>query len=327
MSAETTRFCGIEAIALTHGRYRALLLPDMGANLISLVYRDLQILNCPQSVSDLVNRPYSYGIPILCPPNRIKGAAFSYKGHRFEFAPNLPEGAVLHGVLHNEKWNVDGYGEDENGSWVQASCSGGEHEAIKNGFGEKVCFRVTYRLNENGLAQSVSIRNNEHYHVPFGLAFHTAFSVPFSPEGKAEDVKLTMPLKSRCRLSEVDFYPERIDDELNEYEKQIASDGYPPLQRRIDMLYKRDMDRPNEVCLLDGNSGAKVHYRADDAYRYWIIWNNTTEEGFVGLEPQTWLSNAPYYWQMGERDHGIIDVAPGECVTLSTSIWVTDRLL
>ena len=322
MSAELTSFFDTPAIRLTHNDYQAVLLPEMGANLVSLEYKNLHILNCPSSTDALRRSPYSYGIPLLCPPNRIKNARFCYKGHMFQFSSNLPEGAILHGVLHRARWTVEELGTGESGSWVKVSCSGKENEEIRNGFGPEVSFEVTYILSDEGLKQTVTIQNDTSWHIPFGLAFHTAFAVPFHPCSKKESVYLKMPLKTRCRLNSKDFYPDRIDDELYDYEKSIAGNGYPPLQRQIDMLYKRDLQRPNEVCLMDTDYGYCVHYKADDAYKYWIIWNDTAQEGFVGLEPQTWLSNAPYYWQEGERDHGIIDVMPGTRATLATQIWV-----
>lgn len=322
MSAELTSFFDTPAVRLTHNDYQALLLPEIGANLVSLEYKDLHILNSPGSIDALRKSPYSYGIPILCPPNRIKNASFCYKGHTFRFSPNLAEGAILHGVLHRARWNVKEFGTNEAGSWVKVFCSGQENAEIRDGFGSAVTFEVTYTLNDAGLKQTVMIQNNTSWHIPFGLAFHTAFAVPFHPCSKKESVYLEMPLKTRCRLNSEDFYPERIDDELFDFEKLIAGSGYPPLERQIDMLYKRDFQRSNEVCLTDIDYGYRVHYKADDAYGYWIIWNNTTREGFVGLEPQTWLSNAPYYWQQGEYDHGIIDVAPGTQAALATQIWV-----
>ena len=171
----------MRAIFLSAGGYLAALLPDHGANLISLSYGPLQILHTPPDEAALLREPYSYGIPILCPPNRIQDGSFVYKGKTFSFPPNTDDGACLHGLLHCLPWRVE-LAEGRGGrAVVRLLCSGKTQPDIAASFGENVDFRIQYTLSPHGLSQVFTVFNNESYALPFGLSFHTAFRVPVRP--------------------------------------------------------------------------------------------------------------------------------------------------
>ena len=134
---------------------------------------------------------------------------------------------------------------------------------------------------------------------------------------------LKMPIKSRCKLNEK-LYPALCDEPLQAHEHLMAADGYEPLKQQIDMLYNRDTEKENLLTLYDKSTGVKVNYKACDEYIYWVAWNDTAERGFIGLEPQTWISNAPVYLEQGKGNFGVIEIAPHTAKALSTSIFVTE---
>lgn len=310
----------MNTLTICGGGYTAALLPNMGANLVSLKYKELDILHTPQNEETLKNDPYSYGIPILCPPNKISGAKFNYKGREFSYPVNMADGACLHGVLHTANWKVVKH----EPSCIVLSVNGKENEGIRNGFGENVEFFIEYSLSEDGLTQTVTAQNGEDYPVPFGLSFHTAFNVPFDKNSKKENILLKLPISSRCKLNEK-LYPALEDEPLQEHEKLMATFGYEPLKQPIDMLYNRDMQKENLLTLYDKSTGVKVCYKAGEDYIYWVAWNDTADRGFIGLEPQTWISNAPVYLEEGRGNYGVIEIAPHTCKSLSTNIFVTEE--
>lgn len=317
-------YLGTRAVCFSHSGYSALFLPEMGANLISLKYHNIDILNSPNSLSDMLNEPYSYGIPLLCPPNRIQGARFCYDGKEYKFPSNLADGSHLHGVLHNTSWEIESLGADATHAYVVAVCDGSNSEQIRNCIGDGILFRIDYQLSKEGLKQLVSVQNQSRHIFPLGLAFHTAFKVPFCENSSVDDVLLQLPISTRCRLNQETFLPELVDDPLSDIELSIASQGYPPLKKQIDRLYKRDVLKKNEAVLSDIRNKVRIRYSAEDRYGYWIMWNNTTKEGFVGIEPQTWLTNAPYLADRGSFDLGIIEVLPNMTETLTTAIQVEE---
>ena len=65
-----------DAIVLRAGRYEALAVPSLGANVLKLTCRhpcgkQIDILRTPSCAQALLHDPYAYGIPVLFPANRI----------------------------------------------------------------------------------------------------------------------------------------------------------------------------------------------------------------------------------------------------------------
>ena len=65
-----------DAIVLRAGRYEALVVPSLGANVLKLTCRhpcgkQIDILRSPSCAQALLHDPYAYGIPVLFPANRI----------------------------------------------------------------------------------------------------------------------------------------------------------------------------------------------------------------------------------------------------------------
>lgn len=311
----------MNTVTINGGGYSAALLPDMGANLISLRFKNYNILHTPESAEILKNDPYSYGIPILCPPNKISGARFNYKGREFSYPVNMPDGACLHGVLHNCPWQV----ESKTDSSVRLKVTANENKAIEKGFGLKCEFYIEYSLNENGLTQTFTVKNGESYSLPFGLSYHTAFNIPFSEGSKKEDLRLKVPVSTRCKLNEK-LYPALENEPLSSFEEGMQNEGVAPLEKQIDMLYNRDMKKENLLTLTDISEGVSVCYKADEKYLYWVIWNDNANRGFIGLEPQTFISNAPVYLEEGKGNYGVLEVKPGQSLSLTNRIFVKEEL-
>ena len=63
---------GMRAVEFSKGDYAALLVPDMGANLVRLAdtRRGIEILRAPagDEVEEFRRRPHVFGLPILFPP-------------------------------------------------------------------------------------------------------------------------------------------------------------------------------------------------------------------------------------------------------------------
>ena len=100
-----------DAIVLRAGRYEALAVPSLGANVLKLTCRhpcgkQIDILRTPSCAQALLHDPYAYGIPVLFPANRIAGGEYSYDGVTYRFPQNYPNGVHIHGVVHNRAWRL-----------------------------------------------------------------------------------------------------------------------------------------------------------------------------------------------------------------------------
>ena len=308
----------MNTVTISGGGYTAALLPHMGANLISLKYKHLDILHTPESEEELKNNPYSYGIPILCPPNKIKGAQFNFKGRNYSYPVNLPGGNHLHGVLHNAKWTVT----EHERSRILLTCV--SNEDIEKGFGRNVRFTIEYILSEEGLDQYFTVYNDEEYELPFGLSYHTAFNVPFDKNSSKENILLQMPIKYTCELDE-ELYPSLKELPLNEEEMCLLNGTVKPLEKPIDKLFVKNNRRKNIVTLTDTSTGFSVCYKANSFFKYWLAWNDNAQHGFIGIEPQTWLSNAPVFREQGKGAWGVISVSPHTQIKFKTRIFVKEE--
>ena len=82
-------FHGLKGVEFSKGEYTALLIPEMGANLVRLAdtRRGIEILRAPagDEVEECRRRPHVFGLPILFPPNRIADGQYTFDGRTYRF--------------------------------------------------------------------------------------------------------------------------------------------------------------------------------------------------------------------------------------------------
>ena len=94
----------MRAVEFSKGDYAALLVPDMGANLVRLAdtRRGIEILRAPagDEVEEFRRRPHVFGLPILFPPNRIADGQYTFDGRTYRFPiTDAKGGHYHHGIL------------------------------------------------------------------------------------------------------------------------------------------------------------------------------------------------------------------------------------
>ena len=312
-----TGWSGRKTYVLRAGGYEAVLVPALGANVIRFFAdwegKRIEILRTPAADTVLLQDPYAYGIPILFPANRVSGGQYSWDGVNYVFPQNYPNHVHIHGVLHNREWPVDEIRADNRSVSVRLVLDTNKDVLLRKSFPVSMWIALEIRLDEYGLHHIFTVGNQSDRDIPVGLAYHTALRTDFGygPEG----MKLMVPLKGRCTESGEDRMPYGKTDELDEYEKRITQ-GADPLEKAIDYLYT-SQGAGLKAVMRDEKLGCEVVYQSDRDDRYWILWNATATEGFISVEPQTWLTNA-----MNTPDpvrNGAVIIRPGcswtnECV-------------
>jgi aldose 1-epimerase len=312
-----------EAFELTAGSYGALVVPSFGANVLRLWFdcngKRLEVLRTPKDAGVLLRDPYAYGVPVLFPANRVAESFYEWDGVRYTFPQNYPNGVHIHGVLHNRPWPVKYFRQDEDGAELRMELDTRNDEELRRSFPIEVLFRLDIKLSGKGLAHHFTVENHGGHIFPVGLAYHTAFNTPFCASSPADNVYISVPIKARCIDDPVDRLPAGETSALNELEQRIASaEGARLPEEPIDYLYTVNPESPRMAVLRDTAIGWEITYTAERDNQYWIIWNDTAREGFIAIEPQTWLSNA-----MKCRDpakFGAIFVPPGGVWTNRTQI-------
>lgn len=307
---------GEKAVWLKSGRYEAVLLPEIGGNLIA--FRDVEsgyrFLREPgeQEMDAFKSNPGVHGIPVLFPPNRYEDGQFPWKGEVLQFPVN--EAAThnhLHGFLHTTAWEVEDFGQTPVESYVSVKVSVDENHEVYRYLPFKFTIRLRYSLSDDGLAQQVFIRNEGDKEMPCLLAFHTAVNAPFAPESTAKDYKVKLTIGQRWQMSER-MFPTGSFQPLTAEEEQMKGEGVYPFFASMDNHYTAvPQNGRNRMELTDTKLGKTLVYDVGTSYKQWMIWNNGATEGFFCPEPQINLVNAPKS-NLPAEEIGLFSLLPGE---------------
>lgn len=158
---------------------RADIAVTFGMNVIRYLLQGRELILSPPSLAALKEKPFRYGIPILCPPGLTSGGAFEHRGKRYELPVTSGKDNV-HGAIGRLPWSVRHLGADpRKGAFIQA-----EYRCPH----ERVRFLLTYRLQDGSLAlEGAAIHEGEGI-VPFALGFHPYFL--YSGARHAVDVQI-----------------------------------------------------------------------------------------------------------------------------------------
>jgi aldose 1-epimerase len=325
IGCEKINWDGLEALELRAFDYGAWIIPSLGANVIRLWYDgsegNFEVLRTPPTTAVFLSDPFAYGVPVLFPANRVSGGFYEWDGVRYQFPQNQPNGMHIHGVLHNRPWPLVSYHYNRKGAFARLELDTREDRDLRKAFPVDILFRLDISLTRNGLEHRFSVENRGEHSFPVGLAYHTAFRIPFKTGTPHENIRMFLPIEARCIDDPVSRLPTGAVVPLDDFEQRIASvDGAPPLEQGLDFLYTSQSKVPRQTILRDTLCGWEVVYTADKDNRYWIIWNSKGEKDFVAIEPQTWLSNAMKL--PDPQVFGAIFVPPGESWICANTIAV-----
>jgi aldose 1-epimerase len=160
---EKVIWSGREAFRLYAAGYESVVVPSLGANVISLRAtvngQTVDILRTPPDGETLLNDPYAYGVPILFPANRVAGGKYSWDGVEYSFPKNYPNNVHIHGVLHNREWPVAGFGAENSRAWVRFTLDTDQDSGLFQHFPVSMAIHLEITLSENGLTHSFTVRN------------------------------------------------------------------------------------------------------------------------------------------------------------------------
>ena len=171
-------------VKLENGGYVAEFRSDLGGNCYRLYHKETgaELLRVPESEEKLFSEIYLFGNPILFPPNRIRDGEFEFEGRKYTFPINeKATNSHIHGALYKQPFKVVSQSSDKVEFLYEAKS--GEYIGFPHAF----CVLRTYTLAEDGLTESVKVFNNSDKNMPFMLAFHTTFNVPFTPDACEEN--------------------------------------------------------------------------------------------------------------------------------------------
>jgi aldose 1-epimerase len=317
---------GERAVWLKSARYEAAVLPEFGGNLIAFRDPDKQYRFLrepgPDQMEAFKERPGTYGIPVLFPPNRYEDGQFPWNGKIYELPVNEPAtGNHLHGFLHKLPWAVESYGAGERESRVSLVQKVAEGHPVYAFLPFAFTFRLQYTLSEDGLQQHVLIRNDGNVEMPCLLGFHTAINAPFAANASVQDYSFKMTIGKRWELSER-MLPTGRFQPLSPDEEKMKIGGLSPFFEAMDNHYTSEpQNGRNRMELTDGRNGVTLVYDTGTAYKQWMIWNNGAAGGFFCPEPQINLVNAPKS-ELPAEEIGLYALKPGEIWEETSRLYI-----
>ncbi|MDQ0189393.1 aldose 1-epimerase [Alicyclobacillus cycloheptanicus] len=337
--ALASTYAGIPCVILETDRSQAVYLPTAGGNLIALrdTHRNLHFLHEPvddeafgaqyeggsgaeyggaPSMERYRAQPFSYGIPVLFPPNRMEDGRFSFEGRDYRLPINeLERNNNLHGFLYDQPWTVRDLGSstDEHGLGASKDIefSAGKGELMRGGegiawltadfhlqpgtalyevFPHEFRMSIQYVLGPTTLVQRVEITNLGSTVMPLMLGFHTALRVPFDPRSVAADYRFRIQVGDEWLLNGRGL-PET--SRSTPVQEALNRGVYPFFQPLDSHFFAPQNNQPHKAELTDLRTGATLTYEVSPAYRTWMVWNHGAKGPFICPEPMTCVVNAP----------------------------------
>lgn len=289
---------------------------DYGGNCISLKHlpSNIEVLRKPVSKKMFEDDPLLYGMPILFFPNRINRGRFMFEGREYVWPLNDPErNCYVHGELYRTPFRI-----------IKKTRSSVEMEFIATRqqpylmFPHSFRLRLRYLVNASGLHQQVFMTNESDKNIPFGLAFHTTFNLPFVPGGDVNDIRLSLPVDKEYIRDTITLTPTGESLSAYPHRDELLTGELQPCRNVLSRFFSRDKN--GAMRLIDKRSGWTITYTADRYHRFWMLWNGGRSD-LLTVEPQTCLIDA-FNVDIPYSEKGIIVIKPGSTIKLRTNINV-----
>ena len=293
----------MEVVELDFAGFAAKILPEAGGNIYSLRHKatGTQLLREPHRKEELFHTPERFGIPPLFPPNRIEDGAFLFEGKICRLPINQKaQNLHLHGIAVSQPWQL--VKKDERSAELKFIFDEISPEYAGFPFACEIIRR--YELTENGLKDTVIVRNNGTCNMPLGLGFHTAFPADDAAVriGRA-DFKFEIDRKT--------FLPTGQCLGWDEFD---PGKSFTPFGTIVDFHCKTGKVSCQEGTEFHGAElvypTGTLRYITDEKFGFWYTWNAGGLNDFICLEPVSWMSNA-LNLPLPEKSSGVRKLAPG----------------
>ncbi|WP_442603305.1 aldose 1-epimerase [Paenibacillus sp. KN14-4R] len=307
-----------ETLYILENDYLSLsLCPSINNNLIRIWDKKLnrEVLRVPDAPHDLMKNPAHFGTPVLMPPNRINGGAFTFDGRPYQFAVNRPNHMHNHGILQNLPWTVKSAGEENGIISITSTFRTADFPEVMAQYPHDTEMEITYELIGSKLNHKFKITNLSNLSAPFGYGLHTWFLLDHSPS----EWNLTVPLSGVWELGS-DLLPTGNILPLDKFES--ITHGAPLEGFDLDTVFLKG-DHPC-VAVLE-NKQCKITYSSEsNLMKHWVLYTKGVADNFICLEPYTWVTNAPNI-DLPADVTGVQSVKPGQTLELDILLQIEHK--
>lgn len=303
----------IPVLRLSHGACEADICPGIGANCIRFARQDINVLRTPPGYEAFQASPNVYGTPLLFPPNRIAGGLYTFRGKTYRLPINEPaRGHFIHGSLSRAAFALSASSADDTEASAAFTADFDEGEPYPF-FPYGFTVTLSYRLNAEGLTQTLSLANRSREAMPVGLGFHTTFALPFLPDTREEDYRLCAAVGPEICLNPETIIPTGAYKPDSAVGSALSNGSLCPA---CGALSNHFQGLTGDITLTHLPSGTSVCYTPDAKFSFLMLWNGGGHSGFVCPEPQTWQVDAPNS-PLPPETTGFQALAPGEAISFT----------
>lgn len=292
---------GWKVYTLSAGETKAVLVPDAGANVQSVVHQGNEYFHQPENLSQLPG--VRCGNPILYPtPNRIKGGKFEFQGQTYVFREG--PGNHIHGLVNAAKFHVES-------TWVEpdyasATCAIRFAPGTTHGdtFPWEHTFRMKVTVREGVVRWDYEVDNDASGRdLPFGVALHPYIKY----QNSREETFLTVPATSLMESVQQLPTGKLLDLAGNPLDARepVSLEGY----NSDDVFFGMTPDKPAIVEFRE--TKRSISFKASKEFTHLVVW--TPGRPFMGIENQTCSTDAHNLSSQGKGDVAHLQICgPGE---------------
>ena len=268
-------------IELVNGTLNATIDSDDGMNVISLKYRDVELVEFDQTRKDAGR---AYAIPVLFPtPNRTKDGYYEFDGFK------VP--ATQHGFARKTPFTIVS---------KEPSCVVSQaHFEKTEEFPYDIIFTVKISLEENKARWDFNIDNRSGNRFPFGLALH-----PFFRKDAFTGVSSTL---KKSMLMDESYLPTGVTEDAD------FSEIAPLKTLNVNCVFLSD------ECIVSRleNDDFSMTIKGSEEFNHVVLYTGT-DFSFICVEPQTCSTDFINLHKRGfEKEANMLIVEGGEKRDLS----------
>ena len=318
---------GIEAIELAAGGYYAVVAPQIGSNVLRFRNDEMgmEIFRYREDagIAEIMNAPEIWGLPTLYLPNRFDGGLLKTSDAEYHLPVNEESfGNHLHGFLQKRAHKIKALAVENGKAYVTTEYVYDENDFFFACFPIKFTAEITIALSQDGLHHTLSLTNHSDKMMPISVATHTTINAPFVDGGREENIRLQVPAVKKIQFNKKRWLPDGVQKEPDDYDMAYVNGTKCPVLCDIcnDVyaggVLKTEGTDFHGCIITDTESGRKIYYEVDDAYKFWILWNHEGFHQYFCPEPMTAQVNAPNL-DMPREESGYEEIAPGQNYTVS----------
>lgn len=330
-SAKIIDYKGKEVIELVAGKYRAIVAPFLGSNVMRMqdTEADIEIFRYDENLTpeQLQASAEVYGLPTLYLPNRLAGGVLKVSDATYHFPINDPLGNHIHGFLHKREHSIVDVAVEDNQAIAKTEFIYDDKDECFSFYPVSFKAEFTFTLSESGLAYAFTMTNTSNKQLPYGVCNHTAINGPFTKDGEGLDVRLYLPVGEKWELSK-SCIPTLSMLPYTNHDRQYITGSQVPVKHIIDndVFFAEEGMLDGKpfygAAVTDASTGKRICYEVCKDFKFWIVWNDRGDKGYFCPEPSTWIIDAPNQ-PLPVDESGYQELAPGESKTLTEKVYTS----